>query len=308
MRNAAVTTIAPTGSISILANCSSGIEPVFSLAYVRRALDGREFVQVHPLLESLGRRGGWMTDAVRNALVEGAPAREIRGIPEHVAEVLVTAHAISPEWHIRMQAAFQENVDNAVAKTVNLPANAGVDEVDKVFRMAFKLRCKGVTVYRDGSRDGQTLSGAKPPVPSTGAGNSPRPRQRVTKGKTFKFRMGCGTLFVTVNQDEHGLCEVFGNLGKAGGCPSQSEATCRIISMALRSGVDADELVEQLRGIRCLSTAHAKSNGSGVNVLSCPDATLVQDNSESRWIPSAPGMGYHGYAKRPRNPIQESNA
>ncbi len=96
--------------------------------------------------------------------------------------------------------------------------------------------------------------------------------QRWGKGKTFKFRMGCGTLFVTVNQDAHGLCEVFANLGKAGGCPSQSEATCRIVSTALRSGVDPKELSEQLRGIRCLSTARAKSNHSGVNVLSCPDA------------------------------------
>jgi ribonucleoside-diphosphate reductase alpha chain len=272
MRNASVTTIAPTGSISILANCSSGIEPLFSLAYRRRALDGQEFIQVHPLLEKLGRRDGWMTGAIRQAMLDGAPARDIPGIPRNLAEVLVTAHQIAPEWHVKMQAAFQANTDNAVSKTVNLPASATIEDVDKVFRMAFELGCKGITVYRDGSRAGQTFSGAKALLSCTGASGVPRPRGRVTSGQTFKFRMGCGTLFVTVNRDEKGLCEVFANLGKAGGCPSQSEATCRAISAALRSGVDPKVLVEQLRGIRCLSTARAKKNGGSVNVLSCPDA------------------------------------
>jgi ribonucleoside-diphosphate reductase alpha chain len=235
-------------------------------------LDGKEFIQVHPLLESLGRKDGWMTDAIRQAMLDGAPARDIPGIPRNLAEVLVTAHQIAPEWHVRMQAAFQANTDNAVSKTVNLPASATVEDVDKVYRMAFELGCKGITVYRDGSRAGQTFSGVKALLSGTGASGAPRPRGRVTSGQTFKFRMGCGTLFVTVNRDEKGLCEVFANLGKAGGCPSQSEATCRAVSAALRSGVDPKVLVEQLRGIRCLSTARAKKNGGSVNVLSCPDA------------------------------------
>jgi ribonucleoside-diphosphate reductase alpha chain len=272
MRNATVTTIAPTGSISILANCSSGIEPLFSLAYRRRALDGQEFIQVHPLLEKLGQRDGWMTDAIRQAMLDGAPARDIPGTPRKLAEVLVTAHQIAPEWHVEMQAAFQANTDNAVSKTVNLPATATVHDVDRIFRMAFAKRCKGITVYRDGSRAGQTFSGAKALPSGPGASGVTRPRGRVTSGQTFKFRMGCGTLFVTVNRDEKGLCEVFANLGKAGGCPSQSEATCRAVSVALRSGVAPKELAEQLRGIRCLSAARAKKNGDSVNVLSCPDA------------------------------------
>ena len=172
-----------------------------------------------------------------------------------------------------MQAALQERTDNAASKTANLPADATVADVDRVFRLAFELGCKGTTVYRDGSRPGQTFSKASGMEDGLqlGAG-SPRPRTRVTAGKTFKFRMGCGSLFVTVNQDAHGLCEVFANLGKAGGCPSQSEATCRAISVALRSGVEPRELIEQLRGIRCLSTARARKNGDDVNVLSCPDA------------------------------------
>ena len=273
MRNAACTTIAPTGSISILAGCSSGIEPVFSLVTKRRALEGREFLEIHPLIEQWGRREGWMTDQVRRALEEGAPPKRIGGFPRKLAEVLVTAHEVAPEWHVRIQAAFQKHVDNAVSKTVNLPASADTEDVDKVFRMAHELGCKGITVYRDNSRKGQTLSVAARASESQPAeGTKPRPRSRVTRGQTYKFRTGCGTLFVTVNRDEHGLCEVFANLGKAGGCPSQSEATCRAISAALRSGVAPAALVEQLKGIRCLSTSVARKDSNDVDVLSCPDA------------------------------------
>ena len=272
MRNASCTTVAPTGSISVIAGCSSGIEPIYLPAFRRTALDGRSFVQVHPLLAKLGDREGWLTEQVREAMLDGTPAREIPGIPSRLREVLVTAHEISPEWHVRMQAAVQQHVDSAVSKTVNLPTAATVQEVDSVYRSAYEQGCKGITVYRDGSRNGQTLSGARGRAVRSDGQTGPRARARVTEGKTSKFRMGCGTLFVTVNRDQHGLCEVFANLGKAGGCPSQSEATCRAVSMALRSGVDPRTLVEQLRGIRCLSTARARSGGDGVNVQSCPDA------------------------------------
>ena len=156
------------------------------------------------------------------------------------------------------------------SKTVNLPGKASLDVVDRTFRLAFNLGCKGITVYRDGSRQGQTFSNAF--RSESQVSGHPRQRGRVTTGKTFKFRMGCGTLFVTVNRDEFGLCEVFANLGKAGGCPSQSEATCRVVSTALRSGVHAEELIEQLGGIRCLSAARARKNGGDIDVLSCPDA------------------------------------
>jgi len=273
MRNAASTTIAPTGSISIIADCSSGIEPIYSFACLRRSLDGGEFMQVHPLLERIGKRDGWMNDAVRAALLEGVPVRDISDIPRDLARTLVTAHEVVPAAQVAMQALFQENVDNAVSKTVNLPVAASRDDVDTVFRMAFDLGCKGITVYRDGSRAGQTLSKARAGqqlIPKSQA--KPRTRTRVTQGKTTKFRMGCGTLFVTVNCDEQGLCEVFANLGKAGGCPSQSEATCRVVSAALRSSVDPNELIEQLCRIRCLSTAAARNKKDNVDVQSCPDA------------------------------------
>jgi len=202
MRNAACTAIAPTGSISIIARCSSGIEPIFSLAYRRRALDGAEFVQLHPLLERLGAEHGWMNEKVRAMLLSGADIKQIGGVPQEIAEVLVTAHEIAAEWHVRIQAAFQSNIDNAVSKTVNLPASATVGDADKIFQLAYELNCKGVTVYRDNSRQSQVLSAVEEVERSTEVPLGPRPRARITTGKTSKFRMGCGTLFVTVNKDE----------------------------------------------------------------------------------------------------------
>jgi len=273
MRNAACTTIAPTGSISIIAECSSGIEPLYRLAYCRRALDGKEFIQIHPLLEKLGAKQGWLNEDVKNRLMEGCAAGDIPEIPEKLSDVLVTAHEIAPEWHLEIQATFQKYVDNAVSKTVNLPSNASVEEVDRIFQQAYDRRCKGLTVYRDQSRDGQVVSAVKPKeTPSPSVPTDLRPRKQITTGQTHKFRMGCGTLFVTVNRDERGLCEVFANLGKAGGCPSQSEATCRAVSAALRSGVNPNIMINQLSGIRCLSAATARKANKGIDVLSCPDA------------------------------------
>ena len=159
MRNAACTTIAPTGSISILAGCSSGIEPLFGVATTRRVL-GKEFLEISPVVQQIGDRQGWLTRRVRAALLEGVPPGCIRGFPRELAEVLVTAHDVSPEWHVRVQAAFQGHIDSAVSKTVNLPEDATVADVDKVFRLAYELGCKGITVYRDRSCDAQTFTAA----------------------------------------------------------------------------------------------------------------------------------------------------
>ena len=273
MRNATCTTVAPTGSISLLAECSNGIEPIYHWVIRRRAMEGQNFVQIHPLLERLGSREGWLNDETRALLVDGCNIEDISGIPRTIVDCLVTAHEISFEWHCKMQGAFQRYVDNAVSKTINLPCEASVDDVDRAFQLAYDRGCKGVTVYRDASREGQVLS-----YNDLDSGNEEtslgglRPRVHVTAGHTSKFRMGCGTLFVTVNQDEHGICEVFANLGKAGGCPSQAEATCRVVSAALRSGVTPEILIDQLSNIRCLSAVVACKKDSRVNVLSCPDA------------------------------------
>ncbi len=272
MRNAAVTTIAPTGTISLLAGCSSGIEPIYSLAYERNALDGKKFMQLHLLLERLGTKQGWLSDEVRQLLARGVAPADIPQIPSDLSITLVTAHEITPEAHVNIQAAFQKYTDNAVSKTVNLPSTATVQDVDKVFRLAFEKGCKGITVYVDGCRENQVLTRASDKRPETDASKALRPRIRRTAGSTTKYRMGCGTLFVTVNRDDSGLCEVFSNLGKAGGCPAQSEATCRAVSVALRCGVSPEILIEQLKGIRCLSAISRKKNHHDIDVLSCPDA------------------------------------
>jgi ribonucleoside-diphosphate reductase alpha chain len=272
MRNAACTTIAPTGSISIIAECSSGIEPVFAFATKRRILNGHEFTQLHPLVEKLGTDSDWLTDSVRDQLARGIPPRDIPEIPRELADVLVTAHEVVPEWHVRIQAVFQKYIDNAVSKTVNLPADATVDDVDNIYRLAFEHGCKGITVYRDGCREDQTITASQETARPDGGSRSPRPRPKTTTGSTTKAQTGCGSLFVTINRDEESLFEVFTNLGKAGGCPSQSEATARILSVALRCGVDPGTLVEQLKGIRCLSTVARRKNNHDIKVLSCPDA------------------------------------
>ncbi|MBN2456203.1 MAG: TSCPD domain-containing protein, partial [Sedimentisphaerales bacterium] len=271
MRNAAVTTIAPTGTISLIAGCNGGIEPVFSIVSEREALDGEKFIEINPLVEELGTQQGWLSKEVSDLLCQGVAPKDIPEIPQKLSNVLVTAHEVAPAFHVRTQAAFQKYTDNAVSKTVNLPADATIEDVDTVFRLAHKLGCKGTTVYRDSSRENQVITAARKKVPDLQK-IEPRSRPRKTKGQTIKFRMGCGTLFVDVNKDDIGLCEVFANLGKAGGCPAQSEATCRVVSVALRSGVDPEVLIEQLKGIRCLSTITRQKENKEITVLSCPDA------------------------------------
>lgn len=277
-RNGTVTTIAPTGTLSILASCSSGVEPLFALAFVRNVMDRDALPEVHPYFEEVARERGFYSPELMRQVAEQGTAAHIEGIPEDVRRVFVTAHDVPPEYHIRMQAAFQHSTDNAVSKTVNFQSDATRDEVREVYDLAWKLGCKGVTIYRDGSRDEQVLNiGTKleepSQMPATIAHQAqmpgkPRPRPEVTMGITEKVRIGCGNLYVTVNYDEHGICEVFTNLGRAGGCPSQSEATSRLISTALRTGMDVHAVIEQLRGIRCHSTLRQP----GLKVLSCPDA------------------------------------
>lgn len=274
IRNATTTTIAPTGTISIIAGVSSGIEPLFALAFVRNVMDNDELPEVNPIFERISRERGFYSNELMREIAAHGTIQDIKSIPEDVRRVFVTAHDIDPEWHIRIQSAFQKYTDNAVSKTVNFANSATREDVKNVYMLAYKLGCKGVTIYRDGSRDSQVLNiGAvnKDKKEEAIRGTEalvPRTRPEVTMGITEKVKIGCGNLYITVNSDENGICEVFTNLGRAGGCPSQSEATSRLISIALRAGVDVREIIEQLRGIRCHSTLRQK----GLKVLSCPDA------------------------------------
>lgn len=270
MRNATVTTIAPTGTISIIANCSSGVEPLFALAFTRNVMDDDKLIEVNPVFEAILRERELYSDALMQRVAQAGSVRDVSEIPEDLRRVCVTAHDIAPEWHIKMQAAFQEHTDNAVSKTVNFPSTAAKDDIADVYRLAFELGCKGVTVYRSGSREGEVLTvgdkGAKTPKAGT---HQPRKRPPITRGQTERVKTGCGTLYVTINEDDQGICEVFTTIGKAGGCAgSFSEATARLISTSLRSGVELAQVARQLRGIRCPHPVWQ----NGKLVLSCPDA------------------------------------
>ncbi len=278
LRNATTTTIAPTGTISIIAGASSGIEPVFALAYVRNVMDNTRLIESNPAFEEAVKALGssYDHDSIMSMVAEHGSAAHVDELPEAMKEVFVTAHDISPEWHIRTQAAFQNYTDNAVSKTVNFGSSATVDDIRKVYQMAFDLGCKGVTVYRDGSRDNQVLQ--KPqskPDEITGTvepmfhAMAPRPRHEVTWGATRKMTTGCGSLYVTINEDEQGVFEVFAAMGKGGGCASsQTEAIGRLISLALRSGIDREQIVKQLKGVRCPNQSWEK----GGRIYSCSDA------------------------------------
>ena len=300
VRNASRTTIAPTGTLSIIAGVSSGIEPLFALSYTRNILDGAHLVEGNRVFEQAARKGGFYSEDLMKKLAGGAHLSEIDGVPDEVKRVFVTAHEIAPEWHLRMQAAFQKWTDNAVSKTVNFPHDATEAEVAKVYLMARDLGLKGITIYRDGSRDEQPMSTAKPAEKKAdGAGLKMRKRPKRTTAFVEKVTTGCGDMYVTVASDDQGMCEVFVSLGKAGGCASaQLEGIGRLVSMALRSGVDPAEVVRMLKGIRCPSIAWE----DGKSVLSCADAIAsVLEKAISGSAAKSGGNGHEPAAGPVRN-------
>ncbi len=273
IRNATRTTIAPTGSLSIIANCSSGIEPLFAVSFVRKnILSDVIMVDVNPLFEEIARERGFYSPELMEKIAQSGSVQGLKEVPPDVQRIFVTAHDITPEWHIRMQAAFQKYTDNAVSKTVNFPHSAAENDVAQVFRLAYRLGCKGVTVYRDGSRETQVLNRGDTKKEEKMTEKLPRPRPELTVGGTVKVITGCGSLYVTINEDQHGLCEVFARMGKSGGCiSSHSEAIGRLISLALRAGVETESIMKQLKGIRCPKVAFHH----GEKVLSCADAIQI---------------------------------
>ncbi|MBF0518924.1 MAG: vitamin B12-dependent ribonucleotide reductase [Nitrospirae bacterium] len=282
-RNATITTIAPTGTLSIIAGCSSGIEPIFAVSYVKTVMDGTRLYEVNPWFEKISKeRGFYSLDLMEDISLRPSIA-DVSDIPADVRKVFVTAHDITPEYHIKMQGAFQKYVDNAVSKTVNFSSSATTDDVKKAYMQAFKLGCKGVTVYRDGSREGQVLTTSSHHEPAAALSTNivdaqagaqqkltPRKRPKLIKGSTESILTGCGNLYVTINEDENGLpFEVFNHIGKAGGCASsQSEAIGRLVSLALRCNIAPDELITQLKGISC----HQPIWANGGKISSCADA------------------------------------
>ncbi len=221
-RNATVFTIAPTGTISRLAGCSSSIEPVFAFEFTSKIID-REIKDIHPLYQEWKQNNN-------NGPLPG---------------YFVTAHEISPEWHIKMQAAFQKNVDNSVSKTINFPNDAKIEDVEKAFLLAYDLNTKGITIYRDGCRAEQVLYKSLP-----SGKRIPKERPNSLPSVTDKIKTGFGNLYVSISYFDQKPFEVFTSIGKSGySTMADAEALGRLTSLALRSGVDPKEVINQLKGI-----------------------------------------------------------
>ena len=308
LRNATLTTIAPTGTISIIAGpCSSGIEPLFAISYYRNVMDNDKLVETESLFEEAARERGFYSRQLMEKIAESGSIQDFVEVPPDLKNVFVTAHDISPEWHVRMQAAFQRYTSNAVSKTINFPHDAPIADIEKAYLLAYKLCCKGITVYRDGSREEQVLNISRSSSPKTAEQKIlelgkivPRPRPEVIIGTTTKVPTGCGNLYVTINIDEQGRpFELFTQMGKAGGCAaSQLEALGRLVSLGFRSGIEVKAIIEQLRNIRCPSPSWEK----GQRIFSCSDAIarvvekrLVNDVAATVSVESTPVAMKHSH-------------
>jgi len=272
LRNATLTTIAPTGTLSIIADCSSGIEPLFALSFIRNVMDNDRMVEVNTYFESVAREHGFYSEELMRHIAGSGSIRSLDGIPDEVKDIFVTAHDISPEGHIHMQSAFQKYTDNAVSKTVNLPRDSKETDVRKVYDLAYQLQCKGVTIYRDGSKEHQVLSTAATasgPDHAIAATATVQKRPDTLVGFTTKIRTGLGQLYVTVSDLNGRPFEVFATIGKSGrSTTAKTEAIGRLVSLALRSGVEVQQIVDQLKGI---GGEHPVFQEGGL-VLSIPDA------------------------------------
>lgn len=282
MRNSTVTTIAPTGSISILANTSSGIEPMFAIAYQHIVKsEGRTLTFIDPSFEEIAKSKGFYSEELMNKIVEHGTVREIDEIPSDIKKIFGTAHEIHPDWHVKMQAAFQKHTDNAVSKTINLRHEAEVDDIKKAYMLAWVTGCQGITVFRDGCKQEQVLNLGvkKADVPKEEPKEeyvAIKPRPVKVEGATYKIGTPLGSAFITVNHDEMGNpFEVFVTMGKGGSeVSAMAEALGRLISTTLRFGNHmppierAKSIVEQLKGI-----SGGRSVGFGPNkIRSLPEA------------------------------------
>ncbi|MFW6176274.1 MAG: LAGLIDADG family homing endonuclease [Thermoplasmatota archaeon] len=271
MRNATTTTIAPTGTTSMIADTSGGIEPIFAVSYVKNVLDGEQLVMPDSVFAEISKERDFYSEELMKNIADQGTITDIDEVPDDIKPLFKTALEIKPEWHIRMQGAFQEYVDNAISKTVNFPNEADEEDIREVYNLAYDLKCKGVTVYRSGSRQEQVMEveGEKKKEEEEEIKKKPRKRPTTVTGTTRKINTGYGALYVTINEDEHGLFEVFAQIGRAGGfTQSFTESLARLISLQLRSGIDVWDIINQLEGIRSPEIAFDQ----GEKILSIPDA------------------------------------
>ncbi|MQF69122.1 adenosylcobalamin-dependent ribonucleoside-diphosphate reductase [SAR202 cluster bacterium AD-804-J14_MRT_500m] len=301
IRNATRTCIAPTGSISVIAGASSGIEPIYALAFVKNVLDGKQLREVNPYFEQIAKQRGFYSEDLVAEIARTGSAQNIAEVPDDVKDLFKTSLEIDYQTHVNMQAIFQKHTDLAVSKTINMPNTATKDDIEQAYRTAYSTRCKGITIYRDGSKPTQVLEiqSQKPTAETADTiskrGLKPRVRPREMMGVTERVRTGHGNMYVSINFDDANKpFEVFSTLGKAGGCESASlEAISRLISLALRSGVDPKTISEQVRGITCVPAWD-----EGVLVGSPADAVALA--MERHITGSARGEGWGGYAAQLR--------
>jgi len=256
VRNCTLTTVAPTGSGAIVARVTSGVEPIFATSYQRKVKKN----------DSLGKE--FDTFTVYHPVV-----KEMFGTDENLPDYVVTAHNVDPYFRVKMQGEVQKYIDSSISSTVNLAEETTVDTVADIYMTAYKANLKGITVYREGSREGILITNEKSSENEsetvTEEKKSARMRPTTTAGQTRRMRTGDGTLYITVNEDENGLCEVFTTIGKAGGTvAAQTEAISRLISLSLRSGVDPNSIINQLKGI----SGPNPTWEDGQLILSTPDA------------------------------------
>jgi ribonucleoside-diphosphate reductase alpha chain len=249
-RNATATTIAPTGTLSIIGACSSGIEPLFALCFCRNVMDGERLVEVNPYFEEALRKAESYSKALMEDVAAKGTVHDMDHVPEAIRKVFVTSHDIAGKDHLRMQAAFQKHTDNAVSKTVNLPNSATQEDIRDIYWMAYEMGCKGVTVYRDGCKAGQVLCTGEGEKKEAETQTHVRKRPDIVTGFTQKVRTGLGDLYLTVNEVDGHPFEVFAIIGKSGrSITAKAEAIGRLVSLALRSDVPVRDVVEQLEGI-----------------------------------------------------------
>ncbi len=284
-RNATITTIAPTGTLSIIAGCSSGIEPLFALSFARNVMDGERLVETNPYFEQALREEGCHSATLMDAVIAKGSIQNMEVLPEDLRKVFVTAMDIEPVAHLKMQAAFQHYTDNAVSKTVNLPNSATIDDIRSIYWMAYEQGCKGVTVYRDGCLSSQVLctgDGDKSAdVAAGGKGQTVPKRERpdIVYGFTQKVQTGLGVLYVTINEVDGKPFELFTTIGKSGrSITAKAEAIGRLVSLCFRVGVEPEDVVHQLKGI---GGEHPVFQKKGL-LLSIPDA--IASILENRYL------------------------
>ena len=278
-RNNDTTTVAPTGQTSMYANCNSGIEPIISPVIKRQQAEMIQ-VEYYPALFNVLQERGLDTEEIRDKLGNLGSVRKALFLPEDIRQSFPSSHDISYEWHVKHQMAWQKFVSSGVSKTINFDKNATTGDIDKAFRMAFEGGCKGITVYRDGSRLNQPLSSLKNGNTHNGLVKISNKRDRVTHGTNRKVPTGCGNMMVYVGEGEHEqIQEITARLGKGGGCASAlNEAIARLASISIQHGCEPSYIVKQLSNIRCHLTALHKSKHTGdrpLTITSCADAISV---------------------------------